>query len=48
MKHDKKRQDDQVVCVLLEGIGKAIVGGELAESALIQAWEQTKCPVPRT
>ena len=48
MKSDKKRQDDKVVCVLLEGIGKAIVSGEVAESTLIQAWEQTKCPVPRT
>lgn len=48
MKRDKKRQDGQVVCVLLEGIGKGFVSRELAESTLIQAWEQTKCPVPRT
>ena len=48
MKRDKKRQDDQVVLVLLEDIGKAIVTGKVGEETLMQAWEETKCPVLRT
>jgi len=40
MKCDKKRQDDQVVFVLLEDIGKTRVTAGLEDDVLIQAWEE--------
>ena len=40
MKCDKKRQDDQVVFVLLEDIGKTRITAGIEEDTLIQAWEQ--------
>ena len=49
MKSDKKRQDDKVcLCPSLKGSERRLSAGRLQESTLIQAWEQTKCPVPRT
>jgi len=40
MKRDKKRQNDQIVFVLLEDIGKTRITEGLEEDVLIQAWEE--------
>ncbi len=40
MKCDKKRQNDQIVFVLLEDIGKTRVSEGIEEDVLIQAWEE--------
>jgi 3-dehydroquinate synthase len=40
MKRDKKRQDDQIVFVLLEDIGKTRITEGIEEDVLIQAWEE--------
>ena len=40
MKCDKKRQDDQIVFVLLEDIGKTRVTAGIEDEVLIQAWEE--------
>ena len=40
MKFDKKRQNDQIVFVQLEDIGKTRVAAGIEEDALIQAWEE--------
>ncbi len=40
MKCDKKRQNDQIVFVLLEDIGKTRVTAGIEEDVLIQAWKE--------
>ena len=40
MKRDKKRQNDQIVFVLLEDIGKTRITEGIEEDVLIQAWEE--------
>lgn len=41
MKRDKKHQGDQIIFVLLKGIGTTVITGDVQEKLLAEAWEQT-------
>ena len=41
MKRDKKHQGDQIIFVLLKGIGTTVITGDVQAKLLAEAWEQT-------
>ncbi len=42
MKRDKKHQGDQIIFVLLKGIGTTVITGDVQAKLLAEAWEQTR------